>query len=262
MKKIFFAIIAFFLLIIVAQSCKKNGSNSKAVSLTLSNSSVKKGEPFIVTSNQTSSASVIKWSVNPSSNGVNISSSGNRSVILFSNAGQYIVTANYYNDSTQSIPNGSSSSPVIVSDSIYNDSSGQWAQCNVLVHPPLNANDQIMLTPISYSDTGLVFLAQTKDTYENEYPHLDYLSGPDSTSGYEFVFATLSLNPCVNVVPGNAPATSLITLSGLNNGVFDLRFILNGTIYKGEITVTNSNCTFTWNYNSDVTISPLIIAKQ
>jgi hypothetical protein len=262
MKNIFSAILLFSLLIIFVESCQKNSSSTNKTGLTLSKSNLKRGEPLIVSTNEARSGSFIKWVVNPSSVNTWISSRGNQSAILFSNAGQYVITANYFTDSAGGVPYDSSSSPVIVSDSIYNDSTGEWAQCNSLVQVPVNANDQIILTPVSYSDTGLVFFAQTKNTYVNEYPHLDYISGPDSTAGYEFVFGTITVNPCVNVFPGNAPATSILSLSGISNGTFDLRFILNGTVYKGELTVTNTSCTFAWNYTSGVIISPLTITKQ
>jgi hypothetical protein len=151
---------------------------------------------------------------------------------------------------------------VTVIDSIYNDSTGQWASCNVLAQVPIPNNDQIILTPVSYSDTGLVLIAHTQLTYGNQYPLLDYTSIPDTTAGYGFVFGTVTENPCGNSNLGATPATAILSLSGLTNGTDNLTFILNGVVYVGTLTVTSTECTFAWNYSTGVTIAPLIIQKQ
>jgi hypothetical protein len=263
MKNIIGAFGLAFLIIVFSVSCKKNnsgGSSTKPV-LTLSSSSVKRNQPLVASTNVISSNLVVRWSVNSPDNSW-ISPSGNKSIILFSNSGSYTVTASYFADSAATTPYDSSSSPVTVTDSIYNDSTGTWASCNSLVQVPINVNDQIFLTPVSYSDTGLVFVAHTQQTYGNQYPLLDYSLIPDTTSGYGFVFGMVTENPCSNFVGDATPATGILSISSLIQGANDFTIFFNGVAYEGTLTVTNTTCTFSWNYTSGVMISPLTITKQ
>ena len=261
MKNIISTLILFCLLVVFGVSCKKNSSGSVKPTLTLSNSSIKRGEPLIVTTNVVTTDLVIKWTVNPSS-ATWISSTGNKSVILFSNSGSYRITASYFADSNAATAYDSTSSPINVTDSIYNDSTGTWASCNSLVQVPIPNNDQIILTPVSYSDTGLAFIAHTQQTYGNQYPLLDYSLIPDTTAGYGFVFATVTENPCGNLTGAPTPATGIPSISQLNIGTNDFTIIFQGTLYKGSLTVTDTDCTFSWNYTSGVIISPLTISRQ
>jgi len=251
------------LLVAFGITCSKNNSSSGGTTkstLSLSNSSVKKGQPLIVTANVSQSSAFVKWLVNPVSASTWISSSGNKSVILFSNSGNYTVTANYYLDSMASTPYDSSSSPVIVTDSVYTDS---VASCNAIEQVSINAGDQITLTPISYSDTGLVVLAHTQQTYGPYYPSLGFPQITDSTDGaYVFGFGTVTEYPCSSSTSAATPATGWISFARLTNGVHDITIGLNGTVYTGTLTVTGTSCTFSWNYTSGITISPLTIQKQ
>jgi hypothetical protein len=260
MKAITQAILLFCVPAIFVLSCKKNSNSSvnKPI-LTLSKSSVKKGEPLVVSSNEVRANSFIKWSVIPFSPNTWISPAGNKSVILFSNQGSYSITANYFSDSLAVTPYDSSSSPVTVSDSIYNDT---VAHCNSILEVPILVGDQLILTPISYSDTGLVLLAHTVDIYDNYYPSLNYTTGTDSTVGYEFDFGTILEYPCGNWTSAPTPATTSLAFHGLTSGTQDLTIVLNGAVYRGTLTVSSTECSFSWNYSSGVIISPLAIQKQ
>jgi|SRR5579862_6369763 len=251
------------LMIGFAVSCKKNsnGSTSKPV-LSLSSSSVKRNQPLVATTNVISANLVVRWSVNSSPNNTWISPSGNRSVILFSNSGNYTITASYFADSSATTPYDSSSSPVTVTDSLYNDSTGTWASCNSLVQEPIPNNDQIFISPVSYSDTGLVFVAHTQLTYGDQYPLLDYSLIPDTTAGYGFVFGTVTESPCGFVTGTAMPATGILSIHALTAGTNDFTIMVDGTIYAGTLTVTGNQCIISWNYTSGVTISPLSITKQ
>jgi hypothetical protein len=181
-------------------------------------------------------------------------------VILFSNSGNYTITANYYVDSIATTPYDSSSSPIIVSDSVYNDS---VASCNLLTEVPIQSGDLITLTPISYSDTGLVLLAHTQLTYGNYYPNLGFPEIADSADGnYVFGFGQVTENPCSASTSAPVPATGSLSFTGLNNGVHSLTIVLNNTLYTGSLNVTDASCTFSWNYTSGIVISPLTIQKQ
>lgn len=267
MKNIISALGLAFLIIVFSVSCKKNnnggGSSTKPV-LTLSSSSVKRNQPLVASTNVISSNLVVRWSVNAAANNSWISPSGNKSIILFSNSGSYTVTASYFADSAATTPYDSSTSPVTVTDSIYNDSSGTWANCNSYAHVPTASSDQIFLTPVSYSDTGLVFVAHTQQTYGDQYPLLDYGPIPDtiSASGYGFVFGTVTESPC-NIATGTpTPATAILSISSLMQGANDFTIFFNGAVYEGTITVTNTQISFSWHYTSGIIISPMTIMKQ
>jgi hypothetical protein len=134
--------------------------------------------------------------------------------------------------------------------------------CNSILNAPIVSGDQVILTPISFSDSaGLVFLAHTQDLY-NYQPSLAF-TGDFSGSGgtYECDFNSVLEYGCIaGSLP--APATSDVFFNALTNGTHDLVFKLNGTTYQGTMTVSNTSCTFNWNNtDSGVTISPLQIQK-
>ena len=265
MKKTIVNLISASLLtvIIFGSSCKKSDDNQSKPVVTLSKLTVKIGEPLIATTN---SNVVIRWSVKGSPGNTWISSSKNKSVIIFSVPGTYTVTAHYFMDSTASSSYDSSASSVIVTDSIYNGSSA--AHCLSIELIPLNADEHITLTPVSYTDSGLVLIAHTQDTYGAYYPMLAYTHTSDITTGYGFSFSNILTYPCnpYNALDIALPGTAIISFGGANhqlqNGTSDVIFNLNGTTYKGTLTVTSASCTFSWNYTSGVTISPLTIQKQ
>jgi hypothetical protein len=259
MEKPMRVIVLFSSVIILLASCQKNAAPASKSVLTLSGSTIKRGEPLIVTTNESRSELVVKWSVNPSTPNTWISPSGIRSVFLFSNPGSFSITASYFADSNATTPYDSSSSPITVTDSLFADSS---AHCNVIVQIPVVLGDQIFLTPISYSDTGLVLLAHTQHIYDNHYPMLSYGTGTDSTAGYEFDFGTVNEFPCGNSTSAPTPAMAILTIKGLNQGTQDLTVFLNDTMYKGSLTVTQTECSFSWSYSSGVTLFPLTIQKQ
>lgn len=244
-------------------ACKKSSSSkANTSSLTLSKAIVKIGEPLIVQTSQTGSSLVTKWSVSPSINSW-ISPTNLMSVILFSSPGTYQITANYYTDSSAVLPYDSSSSPVTVSDSIYVDSS---VSCNVVAQVPINAGDQISLTPIYFSDTGLVLLAHTAQTYGDHYPSLGTIELSDSADGvYDFGFGGVTEYPCsASGSTAAVPATGTIsfTAASLTQGTHNITIALNGVSYQGSLMVTSTSCSFTWNYSSGITISPLTIQKR
>ena len=250
--------------IILGSSCKKNDVIPNKTIVTLSKSIVKIGEPVIATTN---SNDVVKWSVKGSPNNTWVSSSSNKSAIIFSIPGTYAITANYFLDSTTTLSYDSSAATVIVTDSIYNGSAeAGHAHCFAIGAIPLNSDDQITLTPVSYTNNGLILFAHTQDTYGAFYTMIDYTQVSDSATGYGLSFSNILSYPCLPCPSGTQlPGTVIITFGGnnhpLQNGTSDVTFNLNGKIYKGTLTVTSDSCTFNWNYTSGITISPLIIQK-
>jgi hypothetical protein len=239
-------------------ACKKNSNpvSQGALMMTLSKSSAKLEEPVYASTNVNDIGhGVIKWSINPSSSNW-VSSSAGKSVILFSNPGQYTVTANYFSDSAAQVPSDSSSAPITVSDSLYTDT---VAFCNVAVSVPVVSGDQIMLTPLNSLDTGLVLLAHTQEVYPNV-PVIDYTITSFGQGSYAFGFNSIEEFPCY-VNNGPTPATTILYLGNLANGTYSLQFSLLGTSYSGTLSVTNTGFGFTWNYSSGVVISPLEISR-
>ena len=244
-------------------SCKKNSNGgAPKATLTLSKSTVKLGEPLVVQTSVTGTTLYTRWIVNPSVN-TWISATNLKSIILFSSPGNYQITASYYTDSAALTPYDSSSSPVIVSDSIYNDSA---ATCDVIAQVPINTGDQIALTPISFSDTGLVLLAHTQQSYGTQNPSLGIIELTDSADGvYDFGFGEVTEYPCsLGSSYGALPATGSVsfTAAGLTVGSHSLTIALNGAVYQGSLVVTATSCSFVWNYTTGITISPLQIQKQ
>jgi hypothetical protein len=226
--------------------------------LTLSKQTVTIGEP-VVAGNVGNLSVVTRWSVSPSTNSTVIPN-GYQSILLFSRSGSYTVTATYYSDSLAAAPYDSSSSGIAVNDSVYADSSTTY--CSGGSQVPIPASDLITLTPISYSDTGLVLLAHTQNLYGNNYPGLGILQATLSGDTYSFGFDNVIESPCNYSTPAPTPATGSVSLYTLNTGNYSVTVSVNGTSYQGSLSITATSCTFTWNYSSGVVISPLTITKQ
>jgi hypothetical protein len=240
----------FISLSAVVISCSKDPAASARHSLIFSKSVVKIGEPLIVTTSNHLPGAVIHWSASPSANSWT-SVSGDSATFLFTQPGNYQVMAVSTTDS--------SSSPVTVTDSIYTDT--VYAHCNLLASVPISAGDQVLLTPISYSDSaGLVLLAHTQNAYK-AYAALGYGGNFSGVSGVlECDFNSITEYPC-NGSGYPTPAITNVFFSSLADGTYTLVFKLNGTTYQGSMTVASTSVTFNWNYTSGVTISPLTIQK-
>jgi hypothetical protein len=250
MKDSIIGVLLFISLSAVVISCSKDPAVSASPALILSKSVVKLGEPLVVTTRNHPLGSSVHWSVSPSTNSWT-SASGDSATFVFTQPGNYRVMAASTTDS--------SSSPITVTDSVYTDSS--YAHCNLLQSVPISAGDQVILTPIAYSDSaGLVLLAHTQNAY-NSYPALVYggnFSG--AGGGLECDFNSITEYPCSG--PGYpTPAMTDVFFNSLTDGTYALVFKLNGTTYQGSMTVSNASVTFNWNYTSGVTISPLTIQK-
>jgi hypothetical protein len=244
---------------ILVLACGKNISSngSSKSTLTLSSQIVKIGQPLIVATSAAGTNLFTKWAVYPSANS-SITSGTNQSVILFSKSGVYTITASYFTDSIAPLPYDSSSSQVTVSDSIYNDST--VARCTTVQQVPVNGNDLITLTPVSYSDSGtLTFLVHTQDTYGYYSPSFGFMSASSTGNGFSYTFTGVNEFPCSAANSAPTPATGTLVLSLFNTGTYSLSLTLNGVSYTGSLYTTSSECTITWNYSTGIIISPLVI---
>lgn len=259
MKTITRVFLSISFLSVFTIACKKNEDLQSESTLTLSSKMLNIGEPLAVASNAKGNGLVTKWSMCPSGKAM-ISPSGNKCVILFFGAGNYKIKATYFTNSSASTPYDSSLSPVVVNNKIFGT---EKPQCLAIALVPINPNDQITLTPLSYSTTGLVLFANSQDLYDHNFPSLGNNELTDNTGeGYNFSFSGVDEFPCEGANLDQAPATGIFSFKGLSKGVHKLSFSLSGNNYTGSVTVTDTDCTFTWNYVSGIVFSQLHILKQ
>ena len=245
------------ILCLFISSCAKDpqiNTNNKPV-LEFSNTSVKIGQAVYVTTSSISSGTTVKWSTG--TNG-QIWSSGDTATLLFTGPGTYTVKA-LYTTGSGTVAYDSSIGYVTVVDSLYTDTATM--HCNVVGQITLFPNDQVNLTPISYSDTGLIFIAHTQLPYSFS-PILDCGGNHPLTAGVlECDFNSTLVFPCIGSnVP--TPAVGIVSFTSLTTGTFNLEFKLNGNLYQGSVNVSSTQCVISWTDTSGVTISPLVIQKQ
>ena len=214
------------------------------------------GEPLCATLTGQAVNTNVAWSSN-SGGHIWPTPNTDSAIYIFTSPGTYTVKANF-----QSHINGSNDSTdgsVLVTDSIFSDTTS--VTCDVVAVKNLTADDQINLTPIDYSDTGLVFLAQTTNLYYHS-PLLNSNGDIQVTeSGFEVDISSALIFPCSGAtVP--APAVGLVALTGLTNRTYTLSFTLNNITYSGSMNVTDADITFNWTSSSGVTIFPLTIQRR
>lgn len=256
MKNILRAFLLAGILAATLPYCKKDNSksgNTEKPVLTLSKTTVERGEPLTV-STVANSSSVVKWTVYPAGNSL-ISAALRSSSVLFSSAGGYIITASYFADSGSTAPYDSASSPVTVTDSVYT--------------PPLIdhedtlslAGDQLMLQPYWVSDSaGLVINVQTKNVYNCSPIFIGYgYSVDNGTLKADFKFISDPASDCGGF---QNHAIAALFYPSLTNGDYPISILFNDTEYQGSVNVSGSTYTFTWPYISGVVMAPLTIQKQ
>ncbi len=214
------------------------------------------GEPLYASLSGQATNTNVAWSSN-SGGHIWPTQNTDTAIYIFTSPGTYTVKANF-----QSQVNGSNDSTdgnVIVTDSIFSDT--VTVTCDAVVVQNLTADDQINLTPIDYSDTGLVFVAQTTNLY-NHSPLLNSNGEIHvSESGFEVDISSALIFPCSGSA-APAPAVGLVTLTGLTNRTYQLSFKLNNNLYFGTMTVSDSNIVFSWPSSTGVTMSPLTIQRR
>jgi len=172
-------------------------------------------------------------------------------MVLFPTSGSYQLLA-IYSDSSGS-GSDTSTAPITVTDSTYIPPS-------TLDTLPLTG-DQIILTPVRDSNRVLFLEVQTKNSYDC-FPTLMYstMTSTDSIGvNFSGVVAGSPSGGCGGV---QNQAYSYLIFSQLPDGAYTFTVTLNGVVYRGTLTVTDTNYTFTWNYTSGVTISPLQVGNQ
>jgi hypothetical protein len=236
--------------------CKKDDSHSAPLVkpvLTLSKTDLEKGEPLTV-STVANNTAVVRWSVYPSGNSL-ISAATRSSSLLFSAAGGYTITANYFTDSGSAVPYDSASSPVTVNDSLYQPPTGQLADTLSL------AGDELMVQPYAASDSaGFVLMVQSKKVYNCSPIFIGYSYG--LTNGTVEASFNLISDPTWDCSGFQNHAVAALFYPTLAPGDYAVSINFNGTDYAGSVNFSGSVYTFTWPYTSGVVISPLTIQKQ
>ncbi len=236
--------------------CKKSSTGSSSATrpaVTLSKTTVARGEPLLASVADLSTSATIRWKIFPAP-GTMLSASRDQATVFFGNKGSYQLTAVVYADSTSPIATDSSTIPITVSDSVYTPPAPIQSDTSALF------GDAIQIQPVTCTDTGgLIFAVQTVNLYSC-YPRLNYsFDQTGNTIDLYCLSVSSSMESCGGamntakaVVLGQAPA----------NGVYNFNVILNTATYRGTLTVTDQNYTFSWPYTSAVTISPLQIATK
>jgi hypothetical protein len=256
MKNFRFLVPIIGFLAAAATGCNKNANSSSSgkPGLTLSKSTVARGEQLTASVQDLASSVVVKWRVFPTP-GTKILSGKDQAAAFFGNQGNYQLMATLYADSSSPLPYDSSSSPVIVSDSIYTPPPPVQSDTSAL------AGDAIQIEPITATDTGgLNIVAQTINLYGCN-PRLNYYF---SQVGNEFDLYFLSVSSSSNGCAGSSMSTAkaYIFAQAPAVGVYNFNVILNTATYRGTLTVTDQKYTFSWPYTSAVTISPQVIATK
>lgn len=247
-------------IILLMVSCAKDpqiNTGSKPT-LAFSKSSVKIGEPIYATSTGGPAGTLVQWITGTNSSMLWLQGNGDTATMLFTSPGTYDVKTVFHSGSTLTAYD-SIITPITVIDSVFSDTA--TAHCDVVTQKTIFPNDWIYLTPVSFSDTGLIFVAHTQLPYDHS-PILDCGGNlPPNGNVFECDFNSTLLFPCYgSTLP--APAVGIVSFTSVTNGTFTLVFKLNGNVYSGSLTVTDTQATITWNNSSGVTISPLTIQKQ
>lgn len=247
----------FVTLFATMSGCVKNAGSGQhsgsQASLTLSKSSVKRGEQVVVSTSESNPAVLIKWRTSMPGASI-ISAANTRAAVMFALAGNYTITASYFSASDSATAYDSSSSPLTVTDSIYSPASSSTGDTTYLT-------GSIVLTPF-LSDSGLIIAVQSS----NLYGCTSYLTAYGWTEGgasldFDFNWAEVVFNSMSCGAVQN-PASAYMIFSPMSDGYYPVTAELNQVNYQGGLTVAGSTYTFTWDYTSGVTIVPKQVSSR
>ncbi len=257
MKNLLFPVfISVILGSLFTTGCKKSStgsSSSTKPAVTLSKTTVARGEPLLASVADLSTSATIRWKIFPAP-GTMLSASRDQATVFFGNKGSYQLTAVVYADSTSPIATDSSTTPVTVSDSVYTPPPPIQSDTSALF------GDAIQIQPVTCTDTGgLILAVQTVNLYSC-YPQLNYYF---SQQGNTIELDCLSVSSMMEDCGGALNTAKAVVLSHAPlNGVYNFNVVLNTATYHGTLTVTDQTYTFSWPYTSGVTLSPLQIATK
>jgi hypothetical protein len=240
-------IAAFAALLLGFTSCKKDSDPNIKSGLDASKTSdIKLGEPVVFKLAEADASAIVNWTVTPNTD-VQIQPSGKTASILFGNPGSYSVSAISGNIQGRT--------DVIVEDSVYNPGGGDTP-----TYEPLTG-DQIFITVTRYDSMGISgldfrYITEKKYNCLNHTLLVDNIfSGQDLKIDFKSVFIP-SEEFCTAGEDYASGGTAWYPVEDGNHG---LQVVLDGQIYTGSFVKNGSTFTFTWPYNSGVTLTPVVI---
>ncbi len=253
-------IICLFLSITNTSCVKNSGSiqytGTKSNSdLTLSKSDLKRGEQLIAYTNQSNLNAIVKWTTYPSINTL-ILPANNQAAAIFALAGDYRITASYYNATDTTIAYDSSSAAVTVNDSISSAPSSPDGLDSLSL-----AGDQLILSPVSATDSAFIMSAETFNLY-NCTPYLTAYSYDGQNGNSILLYSGGEIVEGSGCNGAKNHAVSYLFFGPQNNGTYSISAVLNNITYQGSLNVTDTDYIFTWNYSSGIIISPLQIKRN
>lgn len=226
--------------------------------LDVSATRIQKGQPLIATLHPTGNYP-IRWSSPDRSNMSHVTPAGTQAMYIFEQAGYYTVRAAALDVVLDSAELDNSFVNVFVSDSVYQPVGPAQDTLSL-------AGDQISLTPVLDSNSNLILLAQTRNTY-GCFSSIVYTitTGSKGLGGLAIDFQEVVGNGSGGCHNAENPASSYLfsplPMSKWADGNYPLSVLLNGATYTGTLTITDDAYAFSWGYTSGVTIPNLLIKK-
>jgi hypothetical protein len=287
-----FMLVALLLIV----SCKKEGDMTLSGSLEASKvSSIKLGEPVLFKINNIPQGLAASWGVTPKGNAL-LNVSGNNASALFTLPGEYTIHASaegiyasrtvsvdsviyipgnedhskdslkylvnidtVYIDSTGVVIPGDSMKYIIKSDTVYynGNTGGSVAALESM------EGDHIQLTPSASaidSSNYIVIMALSENFYNclNNYLVISTEMEPGS---FTVDIKGVNVPTEGNCTEGQMKALGAIFLYCPIDGFYNLTVKFNGYVYQGTIVKTGNVYTFTWPYDSGLTLSPLTVSN-
>jgi hypothetical protein len=257
-KRSFF--IAIACLVIAFTACRKD--KPKPISptppivnpeiLTASKTSgIEKGEPILFTLTNAPIASTVTWSVSPTTAQLTETNSDTVESVLFTQAGQYTITA--------SIGSVVITDIVTVADSIYHSPSDPFLNPdwnNLYDTTSVLSGDALNITP-SFAGDSLAIYTITNDTYNCINNYLDMRITPDLSDYYSYPVVGFPMGSACG--GGEKRASSLISLFiPPDNQPHNITMTIYGLASQGTITRSTNGNTYTFT-NLTSAISPYAI---
>lgn len=243
-------------------ACNKETSNTSSTrpagtqTLTLSNLTVKQGQPLVASLPAGVSSASVRWSVNPDST-ARIKVDSGHATILFTRAGTYRISANYATG-TDTTKRDSCTGTILVSDSTYNPPPPSVPLFDTVA----TYGDSLYITPRADSG-GLILHVQSSRHYGCS-PYYLYWTAASVDTGLNVHISSVVKNHS-DSCGSSGPATAEIYLkSSINswpNGTYHFSVFLSGGYYTGTLAITGTDYTFTWNNNAPIFISPLHVTR-
>ncbi|MBS1661445.1 MAG: hypothetical protein JST68_10385 [Bacteroidetes bacterium] len=236
-----------------SQDPSKSGQG--AGTLTLSNQTVKIGQPLTVSLPQGVIPTSIKWSVKPDST-AHVSVDSGHAMITFTRGGRYDIWASY-STTADSSKRDSCGGTIVVSDSVYTPPPPPPAYYSDTVSVQ---HDSLYIHP--FPDTNALMLTAQSTMRYGCNPYFLYATSASVSTGISLDFQKVIYT--TGGCGGMYPATSLIDLtgsvSGWPNGTYPFSVKYDGTTYTGSLTISSTHYTFSWN-NPRVFITPLQVNR-